>query len=144
MKKVLKKLYVDYYIENMIKKYNISIDYVEENQVCANAAIIVYQKKYYIYISKKLEDRLLLLVFFHELAHIRTNTIDDNYIKYNTIKEMIANVYALIMIKPFIPKTDFYIYLVLAVLSEKLLFKRFAKKNNLIPRRLICLKNNLK
>lgn len=44
MKKVLKKLYVDYYIENMIKKYNISIDYVEENQVCANAAIIVYQK----------------------------------------------------------------------------------------------------
>jgi hypothetical protein len=126
---ISEKLCVNNYINKLIKKNKIVLEFVDERKLNSNAAIFNFNSINYIFISKNLDNRLLLLVFMHEYAHIKTKILNYNKFKYNRFTETIVNLFALMYINRIIKVKNFYKFYFYAIISENLLFNKFKELN---------------
>lgn len=133
---------IDDLILDLIDKYNISIVFVDSKQLEANAAVLMNSNKYYIFINSSVPEELLVLSFLHEIAHIETNTLGEEYIKYNRYIETKMNIIALKKISKFISPITLFKYIVLALFSEDKLYQVFLKDNKLKSEVLLCMKKS--
>lgn len=131
------------YIIQLINSYNIIIQYVDNKKVQANSAVIRFENANYIFINNNLPDRLLLLVFMHEVAHIKKGYLGEKYIKYNKKIEWKVNNEAIKMLRSFYPLSTYIILLFSLLISEEVLYSNFLKFNNLVPEVLLCQKKNI-
>lgn len=80
-------------IEKYNEKYNCAIQLVEN--LPANACILKYDNKHLIFVSKRLDKKLLPLTILHEFGHIHFKTIRKDPKKYNYFIELLSNIYAI-------------------------------------------------
>lgn len=85
-KKIVKK------IKSITAKYK--CDYQLVDNLNANGCILNFENKFIIFISNKLDHKLLPLTILHELGHIHFNTFRSNPKKYNYFIELLSNLYA--------------------------------------------------
>lgn len=133
---------IDELILGLIDKYNISIVFANSKQLKANAAVLRNSNKYYIFINSSIPEELLVLSFLHEVAHIETNTLGEEYIKYNRYIETKMNIIALKKISKFINPIILFKYIVFALFSENKLYHVFLRNNKLKSEVLLCMKKN--
>lgn len=128
------------YFYKLTEIYNLEIKFVKKNQLKANAAVIKLDDKNIILINECVPDKLLILVLFHEIAHIKKGYLGDKYISYNKKIERKVNYEALKMLQPFIPKYKYIILIINILKTEDRLYSKFFKLNNLFLEGLVCLK----
>ena len=120
---------VCFIIESLSKKYNCSIQIADNT--FSNACIISLDNRYIVFVSSKLDKRLLPLTILHEFGHIYYKTIKKNPKKYNYFSETLSNFYA---IKKLLFSFPFYkriILIFLTFFSEKKLYKYFINNTNM-------------
>ena len=113
-------------ISHLCQKWECQLQFVPN--LPANACIVRYDNRYIIFISDKLDKRLLPLSLFHEFGHIKYNTIKKNPKKNNYFIELISNLYAinrLLFIFPFHSKI---MLIFLSFISEKKMYRYFVNK----------------
>ena len=122
-----KYLYYENKLFNKINKksikYKCKIQLVDN--LSANACVLKYNDQYLIYVSKKLNKKLLSLVILHEFGQIYCKTINTNPKKYNCIIEFLSNFYALcnlLFLFSFFKKLNL---IFLVFFSEKKLYKYY-------------------
>ncbi len=112
-------------IELLSKKYECSIQFV--SNIPANACIINFENRYLIFVSNKLDKRLLPLTILHEFGHIRFKTIRNNPKKYNYFIELLSNLYAINKLIFMFPLPKKIILILLTFFREKSLYNYFIK-----------------
>lgn len=80
-------------LTKMQNKYGFDIQIVDN--LSANGCVIKFDTKYIIFINKNIPENILPLVIFHEIGHIKFNTISKNPKKYSYFNETMANFYAI-------------------------------------------------
>ena len=110
-------------------KYNFDLQLV--NNINANGCVILFDKKYLIFINEKVDNKLLPLVILHEIGHIKFKTLLKNPKKYSYWRETLSNIYAisnLLFLFNFIQKLKI---LFLTIVSEDKLYNFFVNNNKL-------------
>lgn len=114
-------------IEYFQNKFNFKIQFVE--CLNANGCVINYEKKYFLFINKETNVNLLPLIIFHEIGHIKQNTIVNDPKKYIYFNEVKANLFAINNLKCIFNLLTYLELIILAIFSEKRLYKFFLKRN---------------
>ncbi len=116
-------------INKLSTKYDCEIQVVSSLQ--ANACVVKIGKKYFIFVSEKIEKKILPLTLFHEFGHIKFNTINTCPQKYNYFNEMLSNLYAFFKLSFQFSFHQKLKLLTLTIFSEKKLYEYF-KTNNIL------------
>ena len=112
-------------IETLSSKYNCSLQLVDKLQ--ANACIINYDNKFIIFVSEKLERKLLPLTLLHEFGHIYFKTFRHNPKKYNYFIELLSNLYAIRKLSFCFPLHKRIVLRLLSIISEEKLYVYYKK-----------------
>ena len=112
-------------IKKLNEKYRSSIQLVDN--LPANACVVNYENKYIIFVSNKLDKKLLPLTILHEFGHIYFNTIRSNPKKHNYFIELLSNLYAINKLLFIFPIYKRIILFLLSIFSEKKLYKYYIK-----------------
>ena len=117
--RIIKKVF------SLSEKYKCSFQYVDN--IPANACIIHFEDSYIIFISKRLNKKLLPLTILHEFGHIYFKTIKTNPKKYNYFVELLSNIYAINKLLFMFPIMEKIKILLLTFISEKKLYKYYVE-----------------
>lgn len=121
------------FIDTLIEEYNIQVQIVKPSKFDAAAAVLQYGDKHFIFINYDLPDNLFILCLFHEIAHIRSKRLHRDTTKYDISLERRMNLIAVQFLKTFIKLHYYFILTILAIFSERHLYRYFSKKNNFLP-----------
>ena len=121
---------VDTYIHKQCIKYNTVVEWVD-NLVDCVSVILFYNNKKIILINRGITGKQICLSILHELSHIDLGFIGEAFEKKgkNNIKEKIVNINMIIKNRAII-KGWILPYIVLALISEKKLFKMMEFKED--------------
>lgn len=114
-------------LSNQFKNYNCVVQF--DDNVNGNAYLVKYEKKHIIFVSSRINKKLYPLVLFHELGHLKFNTLNSNPKEYNYITETLSNLYALFHLLFLFKFKQKIIMIILAIISERKLYNYFAKNN---------------
>lgn len=110
-----------------MQRYNVCLELVDN--LTANAMVIKLENKYIIFINKNIPIYFIELVLFHEIGHLKFNTISNNPTTIRNVYENISNIYALFKLRkliPFIKKIKLIYYLL--CYSESKMYEFFANE----------------
>lgn len=118
------------YENNLKKKFNCSIQIVNNSGFNCCGATIKLNQRYIIFLNEKLSEKYRTVCFLHEISHIQLGFLGKKYEKKsgNYITERIVNMNMIIRNKNIWPPGKLFQFILLSIFSEKLLYKKIEFK----------------